>query len=858
MKLRLFIIFSLLTITTFGQRDLKSSVHLTIETGLNTSTVKALTQGALGQIWIGTQTGLQRWDGRSLQAIDEIDELVISLGSQSKSVYCLTVKSLYRINTLDNEVSFVPMKTSDLRECVFVENGILIISRDRNDTIMYDYSLNVRSVEDDYSTASLYVKDVHYDLSSNTFLNDYLQYNEDIIFGAAQEGLIEYSQSNDASIIHLEEMRIECLLKDFNNNLWVGTAEKGLFMFHRNVIEQEYYEILANDGSPAICWGITEVRDQVFVATSEGVKRVDTMGMNSSPIEIATEGMFCFSIHIAKNFFLVGTATDGLYRFENGRLSQIYFNTERPLDNTIVQIFKRKNGFYVLTKIGFIELNELGFVLKSEKFPVYKEYIMDMQSIESGYLAATINGVKYYTVDMEVETKLSDSSAVLFSAISKYQGINWVASMDNGLFYIKNKTLHHVEGPNSQLITLSTYNDRLWMSSFSNVAVYDGEKFQVFDRRNGFPIQEYNQLGLHVSKNKHLLIAGVGGVFRINSSEVLKAQSLPRLVLRNKNKPYSTKKITTLQHLQSTILISVDAAILSDQNSYIIEYKLNEKWKAIENHSIFSSKIDYGESKLVFRIRNLISGEEEVSELHFNREVPYWMQSWFIVLWVLVLFAAIVGMFFFVKFFRTRKLHRQEVEQGKIMKERLRISRELHDNIGARLSHIISSIDIELHQKNNNQLETINSFARETMGQLRETIWAVSDNTIFFSELLLRVEQYIFQSNKLSDIKIVFRKMNFADFELNATQTINVFRIIQESINNSLKYSQAKTIECSIHEESKFIIILIADDGIGFDLANSEFGNGINNMRSRALEIEAKLDVISSPNDGTTVKLVFN
>lgn len=232
--------------------------------------------------------------------------------------------------------------------------------------------------------------------------------------------------------------------------------------------------------------------------------------------------------------------------------------------------------------------------------------------------------------------------------------------------------------------------------------------------------------------------------------------------------------------------------------------------------------------------------------------------------WILLLSFSTLGIILLLIFGYRRSKQKQELlireKEIKVQEEKLRISKELHDNIGARLSHIISSLDIQLYKnKEDSEISIINAFAKDTMNQLRETIWAVGDKTIYYSELKQRVEHYVNQTNSIATCQIDFVNDCTVDFELSATQTINVFRIVQESINNALKYSGASKINVRFTSRNNKIEIAISDNGRGFDIDHSaQLGNGLRNMKSRAEEINADLDIDSSKTDGTHVKLSFN
>ncbi len=205
--------------------------------------------------------------------------------------------------------------------------------------------------------------------------------------------------------------------------------------------------------------------------------------------------------------------------------------------------------------------------------------------------------------------------------------------------------------------------------------------------------------------------------------------------------------------------------------------------------------------------------------------------------------------------------------QNKLQEQRLRISRDLHDNIGAQLTFIISTIENLQYgfkiknEKLVNKLINISTFTKETISELRDTIWAMNKDEITFEDLQSRISNYIDKAH-LSDENIDFsfeidKQVNI-DKTFSSVQGMNVYRIIQEAINNALKYAQASTIKVTIEKtKENNLSVAITDDGLGFNLENVELGSGINNMKKRAEDISARLNIESDIDKGTRITLIL-
>ena len=218
--------------------------------------------------------------------------------------------------------------------------------------------------------------------------------------------------------------------------------------------------------------------------------------------------------------------------------------------------------------------------------------------------------------------------------------------------------------------------------------------------------------------------------------------------------------------------------------------------------------------------------------------------------------------------YRNQKNKQQKLKQqvalekaettNKIQQEKLRISRDLHDNIGSQLTFVISSLDnlnyISEEEKRNAKLRQLALLTKETMTQLRETIWALNSETITVGRLSSRIAGFINQ------VKNTFSEINFrtetspSEKKLEASQAINIYRTMQEALNNAIKHSGCRNITFESDENG----MCISDDGNGFDVQTVEKGNGLLNMTERIKETGFNLEIKSEPEHGATVKVYYS
>lgn len=201
--------------------------------------------------------------------------------------------------------------------------------------------------------------------------------------------------------------------------------------------------------------------------------------------------------------------------------------------------------------------------------------------------------------------------------------------------------------------------------------------------------------------------------------------------------------------------------------------------------------------------------------------------------------------------------------------ERMRntIARDLHDDIGSTLSsiNIISQMALQEQnarlpdgQGNIATFQRIAQHASNMMESMSDIVWSINPNNDSGERVISKMKEFTAEMLDPLDINYKFSGDETVDaLELDVTKRKNLFLIFKEAINNAAKYSSATLINIHFRKENNFINIHIADNGKGFDIVNSTKGNGLRNMKERAENINAKLEIISDMNLGTTIALTL-
>jgi len=160
-------------------------------------------------------------------------------------------------------------------------------------------------------------------------------------------------------------------------------------------------------------------------------------------------------------------------------------------------------------------------------------------------------------------------------------------------------------------------------------------------------------------------------------------------------------------------------------------------------------------------------------------------------------------------------------------------------------------------EKDNKQyLEKINENTQEAISSLRDIIWVLDEKKDTLEHLLNRVSYFALPLCDANHIQFLLQVDNsvFSTL-LEREEKRNLFMIIKEAINNSLKYSACKSITLSLSRDNKKLVILISDDGNGYSKHVMNEGHGIKNILRRSSEIHYKTKIDSINGKGTTIRL---
>lgn len=204
----------------------------------------------------------------------------------------------------------------------------------------------------------------------------------------------------------------------------------------------------------------------------------------------------------------------------------------------------------------------------------------------------------------------------------------------------------------------------------------------------------------------------------------------------------------------------------------------------------------------------------------------------------------------------------QEIVQAQTLhlSEMSRISSDLHDEMGSKLSSIsilsqvaLNDLPTEFDKK---RFDTIGSRAREVMDTMSDIVWSANPNNDTMPQIIERMKTFAAEILEIQNIKIHFLiDHSVHDIVLKTIERKDTYLIFKEAVNNVAKYAEATAVTIQLRYENPVFLMQIEDNGKGFDPSVPKAGNGLKNMHTRAKNIGGQLTIKSDKNQGTTIIL---
>ena len=253
-----------------------------------------------------------------------------------------------------------------------------------------------------------------------------------------------------------------------------------------------------------------------------------------------------------------------------------------------------------------------------------------------------------------------------------------------------------------------------------------------------------------------------------------------------------------------------------------------------------------------FRLREkdneirLLSREKELQTQHLNRQTLASLLTGTLALLLL-------GGIFLL---RNRSRLKHQIRELEL---RNHIASDLHDEVGSSLSsiHLLSQMIRNQPEsaKRSELFETMSRNVKETVDRITDIVWVVKPEENEKGNLRERMERFAYDICSSTGIELDLNINDIKKDTLTMEQRKNLYLIFKEAVNNAVKYSGTKKLRVELTQTGKEIVLNVEDYGRGFDPETVREGNGLSNIRNRAKELNAGLEISSNEGKGTRINL---
>ena len=460
-------------------------------------------------------------------------------------------------------------------------------------------------------------------------------------------------------------------------------------------------------------------------------------------------------------------------------------------------------------------------------------------------------------------------------------GMVWVGTWGNGLTRLDPATgamrnYGDHEGLPSNYIKgmLRDRRGALWLSTERGLSVFtpSSETFRNYDVSDGLQGNFFYSGSCLRTRNGKFYFGGTGGVngffpdsiraveytppvvvtgFRVNGEQRLYDRSMERL---------DRVEVSYLDDVLGFEFVALDyRAPVRNKYAFMME-GFNANWIEAGTRRYASyTHLDPGE--YVFKVRGTNSDgvwSPVPASLTVVIVPVYWQTWWFRSL----LGACVLALLWAIYRYRVGKLLELE-------RTRSSIATDLHDDIGTGLTNIALFSDLAKRDLTAgsgglmHRLEKISQTSRELLDSMNDIVWSIKPENDALEQTILRMEDYAVEILEENGIDLhVQIPDHLRTLALPMSVRRNLFLVFKEAIGNVLKHAGATTVDVTIAAgespgRDRGLFLTIRDNGKGFRVGEERFGNGLQNMDTRAHALQGTVRVSSAPGEGTTVEIWF-
>ncbi len=724
-----------------------------------------------------------------------------------------------------------------------------------------------------------------------------LTLNNDLFIFNASDGNILYRIVDQQNNSFINRGYITKCITDRHNHLWVLSDGEGIKKIDFTNLEIKYYgtgELPTNFNC-----GIYPDKKSNLIITStlfNGFFVYDTLQhlIKHFPLKFHQQAGNILKIKPYK-YLLFTNETPGVYLLNTRNL--ILTN----LDNKITKSFIMQDFTGLLhvqplsdtTAVLFCNLslyviNYSTANIRFTRIPIQKDYTSALIDHKNQLWLGITGAYSFFSKNKsDKEKPFGDhenifhlSEDVQIKCFFEDKEIKMWMGTTKGLYKINGETgaimqvYHKKDGlTNDTIYSITEDNNRnLWCGTNNGISSIDftGKITNIY-ATEGLQSNEFNANCIAKAEDGELYFGGINGVNSFYPQSAKSFPKQPNMIMTNikvmdadwlsDTAPWNMQ-LMKLPYTQNVVSFYFTALGLDSADAYNYKYIMkgvDKKWINAKNYGYARYVLPPGKYIFEYVAENEQGKNPQHKYLTVVITPPFWQSWWFIILIVIIAILILIKILnIYNNIAHREKLRKMEILQT-VQLERERISRDLHDNIGAYTTVLIASVE-QLNHKAAIQPEiqkaaqNISENARNIIGSLQETIWVLNKDAITITDFIDRYKLYAKKMvQNFPELVVKFREQLDKNFELYPAEALNLFRIMQEALQNAVKHSGANHIIISVSSNEN-IHISIQDNGKGFDTNNVTVGNGLYNMRHRAKEAGYNLNIFSNEK-GTKVEI---
>jgi len=247
----------------------------------------------------------------------------------------------------------------------------------------------------------------------------------------------------------------------------------------------------------------------------------------------------------------------------------------------------------------------------------------------------------------------------------------------------------------------------------------------------------------------------------------------------------------------------------------------------------------------------------KTASLSFTVRTAWWETLWFRFICALAGAFAVALLVNIIVRRRTQARILRLEQENALDRERARIARDMHDDLGASLTQIMLMSEAAATEHSLPDLDDIAEASRTISTTLDEIVWATNPRNDTLERLISYIAEFSEEYLELTEIQLRLKlPAEIPDHPVPAEKRHHVLLVVKEGLNNIVKYSSATHVQIRATLEQGLLRVVIADNGKGFDSATVlSTSNGLLNMRHRMEAIGGKAEIESEPDHGTTITL---